>query len=86
MESFREPVVWQKAMILVEEAYRLTRSFPKDEIYALANQTKRAAVSIPANIAEGYGRQSTADYIRFLLMARGSLYELRTHLEIAMRL
>lgn len=86
MESFRELIVWRKAMTLVEEVYRLIKSFPKEETYSLADQTKRAAVSVPANIAEGYGRQSTQDYIRFLFIARGSVYELRTHLEIATRL
>ncbi len=86
MESFRELIVWQKAMVLVEDVYRLIKGFPKEETYSLADQTKRAAVSVPANIAEGYGRQSTQDYIRFLFISRGSVYELRTHLEIATRL
>lgn len=74
MESFRELIVWQKAMVLVEDVYRLIKVFPKEETYSLADQTKRAAVSVPANIAEGYGRQSTQDYIRFLFIARGSVY------------
>jgi len=86
MDSFRDLIVWQKGMLLVEETYRWTRTFPREELYGLSDQMRRAAVSVPSNIAEGYGRQSTQDYIRFLLIARGSLYELRTQAEIARRL
>jgi four helix bundle protein len=86
MKSFRELLVWQKGIEVVTRVYAVTGRFPKAETYGLTDQARRAAVSIPANIAEGYGRQSTQDYIRFLLIARGSLYELQTHMEIAGRL
>ncbi|RBP45279.1 four helix bundle protein [Roseimicrobium gellanilyticum] len=86
MKSFRELLVWQKGIEVVTSVYAATGQFPKAETYGLTDQARRAAVSIPANIAEGYGRQSTQDYIRFLLIARGSLYELQTHMEIARRL
>lgn len=86
MKSFRDLLVWQKGIVLVTEIYAFSRNFPKSETCGLTDQMRRAAVSVPANIAEGYGRQSTQDYIRFLLIARGSLYELQTHLEIAKRL
>jgi four helix bundle protein len=64
----------------------VSRSFPKDEVYGLAQQMRRSAVSIPSNIAEGYGRNSTSDYVRFLHVASGSLYELQTQAEIALNL
>jgi len=70
-------------MQLVQEVYILTKKFPKDEQYGLTSQTKRAAVSIPANIAEGLGRQYKKDTIQFLHISRGSIYELETHLNIA---
>jgi len=73
-------------MLLVVEVYRQTGKFPKDEIYGLTSQIRRCAVSIPSNIAEGYGRNSTNDYIRFLQIASGSINELQTQLEIACNL
>ncbi|MGH2588721.1 MAG: four helix bundle protein [Dehalococcoidia bacterium] len=73
-------------MDLAEACYRLTRSFPPDEVFALTSQVRRAAISIPANVAEGYGRESRADYVRFLRIAQGSLKELETHLLLADRL
>ena len=76
-------IVWQKAKELVKSVYVLTRKFPTDERYALTDQIRRAVVSIPSNIAEGYGRASNADYAHFLAIARGSLYETLTQLEIA---
>ena len=79
-------IVWQKSVALVTEIYRQTKSFPKDEIYCLVSQMRRCAVSIPSNIAEGYGSRSTRDYIRFLQIAIGSVYELRTQLEISRNL
>ena len=72
-------------MDLAAEVYRLTRAWPKEEIYGLTSQARRAAASIPANIAEGYGRQSSASYSQFLKVARGSLKELETHLLLAER-
>ena len=86
MKTYRDLLVWQKSMVLVTEIYRLSKSFPKDEIYGLTSQMRRCSVSIPSNIAEGYGRNSTIDYIRFLRLATGSLYELQTQIEISLNL
>ena len=86
MKSFRELRVWQAAMNLVEKVYLLTRRFPKQEMYALANQIQRAAVSIPSNIAEGHTREHIKEYLHHLSMAQASLAELETQLEISMRL
>jgi four helix bundle protein len=83
MESFRELIVWQRGLQLVKCVYEETKRFPKEEIFGLKMQLRRSAVSIPSNIAEGYGRQHTTEYIRFLQIARGSLNELSTQLEIA---
>jgi four helix bundle protein len=86
MKSFQELTVWQKSMLLVEEVYRLLRKFPEQEQYALTDQLRRSVVSIPSNIAEGYGRNAKNDFIRFLNIARGSKYEVETQLLIAKRL
>jgi four helix bundle protein len=86
LESYRELKVWQKAIDLVVACYNLTKSFPKDEIYGLTSQLRRAAVSVPANIAEGYGRGSRKEYLQFLTVAQGSLKEVETHIIIAQRL
>jgi len=86
IKSFRDLVVWQKAMNLVELVYAISKSFPADERYALTSQLRRASVSVPSNIAEGYGRNSTLDYVRFLQIALGSSYELETQLELTVRL
>jgi four helix bundle protein len=86
IQSFRDLVVWQKAMDLAELVYAVSRKFPESERYALTLQVRRAVVSVPSNIAEGYGRHSTADYIRFLQIALGSAYELETQLDLAVRL
>ena len=86
MKGHRDLLVWQKAMNLVEECYRLTMQFPDRERYGLAIQLQRAAVSIPANIAEGHGRKSTGAYLNHLSIANGSLSELETHLLIGVRL
>ncbi|OGF64716.1 MAG: four helix bundle protein [Candidatus Fischerbacteria bacterium RBG_13_37_8] len=83
MKTYRELIVWQKAMELVTHIYKLSKSFPKEESFGLTSQMRRSAVSIPANVAEGYGRKSTQDYLRFLNIARSSTYELQTLLEIA---
>ena len=85
IRSYRDLLVWQKGMDLAAEVYQLTRAWPKEEAYALTSQARRAAAGIPANIAEGYGRQSTASYAQFLKIARGSLKELETHLLLAER-
>ena len=86
IQSFNDLIVWQEAMNLVEMVYLETKNYPKEEIYGLTNQTRRAAVSIPANIAEGNGRKSRAEYLNFLSIANGSLTELETHLLIATRI
>ena len=70
--------VWQSAMDLAEAVYEITDKFPKTEIFGITDQIRRAAVSIPSNIAEGKGRDSTKDFVRFLNIAKGSLYELQT--------
>ena len=86
MKSFRELRVWQKAMNLVENVYLLTRAFPKQEIYGLTSQLRRAAISIPSNIAEGHTREHIKEYLHHLSMAQASLAEVETQLEIATRL
>jgi four helix bundle protein len=85
-KGFRELRVWQCGMDLVEEVYRLTKGFPKDELYGLTNQLRRAAVSVPSNIAEGQTRSFVKEYLQFLSVARGSLAEVQTQIEIAARL
>lgn len=82
-QSFKDLVVWQKAYRLVLEIYKITRDFPKVEIYGLSQQMRRAAVSIVSNIAEGYGRKHKAEYNRFLSIAYGSLSELETQYLLA---
>jgi four helix bundle protein len=84
--SYQKLVVWQKAIEFVECVYGATRGWPKDEVYGLTNQIRRAAVSIPANIAEGQGRGGTREPLHFATIANGSLYEVETHLVIARRL
>ena len=86
MKSYRDLIVWQKSIQLVKEIYRVTKRFPKEELYGITPQIRRSAISIPSNIAEGYGRNSTNDYLRFLQISSGSLYELQTHLEISISL
>jgi four helix bundle protein len=86
LKSYRELETWQIAMELVAEVYRVTKLFPKEEIYGLTNQLRRAAVSVPSNIAEGQGRDSTKEFLHHLSMAHGSLCELETQLLIAQRL
>ncbi len=83
VRSYRDLKVWEKAMDLVVESYRLTQLFPRGETYGLTAQIQRAAVSIPANIAEGHGRDHLGNYLRHLSVANGSLMELETHLLIA---
>ena len=86
VKTYRDLFVWQKSMLLVTEIYKISKSFPKDETYGLVSQMRRCAISIPSNIAEGYGRKSTSDYVRFLRIAAGSLYELQTQMEISLNL
>jgi four helix bundle protein len=85
IKSYRDLRVWQKAMDIAESCYLITREFPKEEIYGMTSQIRRAAASIPANIAEGYGREYRAEYVHFLRIAQGSLKELETHLLLSVR-
>lgn len=85
-KTFRKLLVWQKSMTFVTAIYSETKSFPNEELYALTSQIKRSAISIPSNIAEGYGRQGQKDYLRYLNIALASLFELQTQLEIAYNL
>lgn len=86
MRGHRGLVAWQKAMELVTEIYRMTRDFPKDELYGLVSQLRRAAVSVPSNLAEGYGRNSRNEFHQFVGVARGSLAEVEMQIEIAKNL
>jgi four helix bundle protein len=81
--SYRDLIAWQKSMTLVKDVYLCTRAFPKEEIYGLAAQLRRAAVSVPSNIAEGQGRLSKKEFKQFLAVARGSLLEVETQILIA---
>jgi four helix bundle protein len=83
VQSFRDLKVWQKSIEMAVVIYRLTQEFPRDEIYGLTSQMRRAVVSIPSNIAEGHGRLGRNEYRQFLGVARGSNFELQTQLEIA---
>ncbi len=86
VQNYRGLVVWQKAMDLVEVTYRLVKLLPKEELYSLSDQMRRAAVSVPSNIAEGQQRNSTKEFINFLSIARGSAAELETQYMICIRL
>jgi four helix bundle protein len=83
MKSYTDLDVWQKARRLVKEIYLVTRKFPKEELYGLTNQMRRAAVSVPSNIAEGHGRKTSKDSLQFFYIARGSLYELETQVFVS---
>ena len=86
IKSYKDLLIWQKGIRIVVLVYKLTKSFPKEEIYALTSQVKRASVSIPSNIAEGFGRQTDKSFNHFLNIARGSLNEIETQLIIAKEL
>ena len=86
MKTYKDLIVWQKSIVLVTEVYSVTSTFPKEELFALTSQLKRSSVSVPSNISEGYGRKHEREFIRFLQISRGSLYELQTQLEIANKL
>ena len=86
IKSYKDLIVWQKAMDLAVQAYELCKQFPKTETYGLIAQATRAAASVPGNIAEGSARGAAKDYSRFLAIARGSLVELETYLLLAVRL
>jgi four helix bundle protein len=83
INSHRDLLVWKQAMELAASIYDISRSWPKEETYGLTAQARRAAVSVCANIAEGYGRENRGSYIQFLRIAQGSLKEVETHLELA---
>jgi four helix bundle protein len=85
LQSYRELRVWKEAMLLAEMCYRHTRAFPKHELFGLTAQIRKAAASIPANIAQGYGRGNRGSYLQFLRIAQGSCKEVETHLLLAAR-
>src|SRR5439155_15011532 len=86
IHSYRDLRVWQQAMSLAEACYRITRQFPREELYGMTSQIRQAAASVPANIAEGRGREKRGEYIQFLRVAQGSLKELETHLILSHRI
>lgn len=83
MKTFRDLLIWQKAMSLVTKTYQITQKFPKEELFGLTSQIRRSAISLPSNIAEGYGRDSNKEYLRFIKIVIGSLFEFQTQIEIA---
>ena len=85
IQNYKDLIVWQKAMDLAEEIHRLSKTFPREELYGLTSQIRRAAVSVPSNIAEGHARQSTAEFRNFLSIALGSLAEVDTQQLLAQR-
>ena len=86
MKDFRQLKVWEKAHLLAVAVYKGTKGFPKEEIYGLSSQIRRCSISIPSNIAEGYGRDGNNDYLRFLNISISSLFEMQTQLEISFNL
>jgi len=85
VQHYRQLEVWQYGMQLAEDCYQVTRKFPREELFGLVSQIRRAASSIPANIAEGQGREHTKEFLHYLSLARGSLKELETHLILSQR-
>ena len=83
VKSYEDLIVWQKGMLLAKHVYELQKKLPKEEMYSLGDQIRRAAVSIPSNIAEGFGRESDKEFKHFLSIARGSLFETKTQLRLA---
>lgn len=83
MSTFKDLLIWQKAMNLVTKIYQTTQLFPKDEQFGLTSQIRRSSISIPSNIAEGFGRQGKNDYLKFLNISLSSLFEMQTQIEIA---
>ena len=86
MRSYEDLLVWQKSMLLAKKVYLSQRGLPKEEVYGLGDQIRRAVVSVPSNIAEGFGRGSDSEFKRFLAIARGSLFEVKTQLQLASEL
>ncbi|MDN5928582.1 MAG: four helix bundle protein [Hyphomicrobiales bacterium] len=85
IRSYRNLRVWNEAMELAADCYQVTRTFPREEMFGMISQIRRAGASVPANIAEGYGRESTGNYVQFLRNAQGSLKELETHVLLAVK-
>lgn len=83
MKTFRDLLIWQKAMNLVTNTYQITQKFPKEELFGLTSQIRRSAISLPSNIAEGYGRDSNKEFLRFIKIVIGSLFDFQTQIEIA---
>ena len=83
MKTYREFIAWQKSMSFVTNIYKMTQSFPKEESFGLTSQIRRSAISIPSNFAEGFGRKGNKEFLRFINIAIGSLYECQTQLEIS---
>jgi len=83
VKCYEELIVWQKAMLLAKLVYRIQKQLPKEEVYGLGDQMRRAVVSIPSNIAEGFGRESDKEFKHFLSISRGSLFEVKTQLQLA---
>jgi four helix bundle protein len=86
VKHYRDLIAWQKGIDLVEAVYRLSAHFPKEELYGLTSQVRRAGVSVPSNIAEGQGRWTTGEFVQFLGVSHGSLCEMETQIHIAVRL
>lgn len=86
IRDYRDLIVWKEAMDIAEQVYVLTRGFPREELFGMTSQMRRCAVSIPANIAEGFGRAQRRSFIQFLRIAQGSLKELETHAALCMRI
>lgn len=86
VKSYRDLDVWKRGMDISEAVYKLTKGFPREELYGLTSQMRRSAVSIPANIAEGWGRSGTVEFLQFLRIAQGSMRELETFLMLAVRI
>ena len=83
MKTIRDLLIWQKAMNLVTNTYQITKKFPKEELFGLTSQIRRSAISLSSNIAEGYGRDSNKEFLRFIKIVIGSLFEFQTQIEIA---
>ena len=83
MRTFRDLLIWQKSMSLVTKTYQITKQFPKEEVFGLTSQIRRCAISIPSNIAEGFGRQGNKEFSRFLNISISSLFEFQTQIEIS---
>ena len=86
MRSYEDLMVWQKSMLLAKKVYSVQKGLPKEELFGLGDQIRRSVVSVPSNIAEGFGRGSDAEFARFLSIARGSLFEVKTQLQLASEL